>query len=154
MKSTRWPMQEVYVSLKILALIPRLRLVVKRGPSELSSAEWCSWGCCNTKTVQNVVATFCTGQIIAAMFWPGQNVTATFWPGQIIVAIFCPVQIIAATFWHGQNVVTIFCPGTKCRCHTLYRFGLTTTPIAHGVVVTPKRYTKSQRHFGRDKLSL
>ena len=64
-----------------------------------------SWGCCNTKTVQKVAATFWPGQNVviavqnvAAIFWQGQNVAVTFWPGQIIVAIFWPVQIIAATF--------------------------------------------------------
>ena len=54
-----------------------------------------SWGCCNTKTVQNVAATFWPGQNVVIAV---QNVAATFWPGQIVAATFCSGQIIAATF--------------------------------------------------------
>ena len=52
-----------------------------QGPSRLKR----SWGCCNTKTVQKVAATF----------WPGQNV---------VIA----VQNVAAIFWRGQNVAVTF----------------------------------------------
>ena len=82
------------------------------------------FGCCNTKMVQNVATTFCT--------W-------TKYCRNILAGSKCRSNIL----YRYNNTLS----RPKCRCDILYCFGVTTTPRALGVVVTPKWYKMSQRHF-------